>query len=90
MTRSAAGPVPSLRSGHVLVRAVASSVNAADVLVRSGGVRLLSGRSFPRGSGFDFVGDVVAAAELVGGRLVLTSYDGLLATLDPATGRSLG
>lgn len=34
--------------------------------------------------------DVVAAAELVGGRLVLTSYDGLLAALDPATGRSLG
>jgi hypothetical protein len=33
--------------------------------------------------------DVVAEAELVGGRLVLTSYGGLLQTLDPATGRSL-
>ncbi|MBA2254513.1 MAG: PQQ-binding-like beta-propeller repeat protein [Chloroflexi bacterium] len=33
--------------------------------------------------------DVVTAAELVGGRLVLTSYGGLLQTLDPATGRSL-
>ncbi|MDA8237073.1 MAG: PQQ-binding-like beta-propeller repeat protein [Chloroflexi bacterium] len=31
--------------------------------------------------------DVVAAAELVGGRLVLTSYGGLVAALDPATGR---
>ncbi|MEO5821803.1 MAG: hypothetical protein ABIT71_14975 [Vicinamibacteraceae bacterium] len=31
----------------------------------------------------------VALAELVGGRLVLTSYGGLLQTLDPATGRSL-
>jgi outer membrane protein assembly factor BamB len=31
--------------------------------------------------------DVVDAAELVGGRLVLRSYSGLLTTLDPATGR---
>lgn len=31
--------------------------------------------------------DVVAAAELVGGRLVLTSYDGQVTALDPATGR---
>jgi hypothetical protein len=33
--------------------------------------------------------DVVAEVELVGGRLVLTSYAGLLQTLDPATGRQL-
>ena len=32
--------------------------------------------------------DVVTAAELVGGRLVLTSFDGQLNALDPATGRS--
>jgi len=31
--------------------------------------------------------DVVTGAELVGGRLVLTSYAGQLSTLDPATGR---
>jgi outer membrane protein assembly factor BamB len=31
--------------------------------------------------------DVVDAAELVGGRLILRSYSGLLTTLDPATGR---
>jgi outer membrane protein assembly factor BamB len=31
--------------------------------------------------------DVVGAAELVGGRLVLTSYDGQVRALDPATGR---
>ena len=31
--------------------------------------------------------DVVTAAELVGGRLVLTGYDGQLNALDPATGR---
>ena len=32
--------------------------------------------------------DVVSAAELVGGRLVLTSYDGQVTALDPTTGRS--
>jgi outer membrane protein assembly factor BamB len=34
--------------------------------------------------------DVVTGAELVGGRLVLTSYSGQVAALDPATGRSSG
>lgn len=31
--------------------------------------------------------DVVTAAELIGGRLVLTSYSGLVNAIDPATGR---
>jgi outer membrane protein assembly factor BamB len=34
--------------------------------------------------------DVVTAAELVGGRLVLTSFGGELMALDPATGRPTG
>ena len=34
--------------------------------------------------------DVVTAAELVGGRLVLTSYGGLMSSLDPVTGRTVG
>jgi hypothetical protein len=34
--------------------------------------------------------DVVTAAELVGGRLVLTSYSGQVVALDPATGRPTG
>lgn len=34
--------------------------------------------------------DVVAGAELVGGRLVLTSFDGQIRALDPATGQSAG
>jgi outer membrane protein assembly factor BamB len=34
--------------------------------------------------------DVVAGAELVGGRLVLTSFDGQVRALDPATGESAG
>ena len=32
--------------------------------------------------------DVVTAADLIGGRLILTGYDGQLNALDPATGRS--
>jgi outer membrane protein assembly factor BamB len=32
--------------------------------------------------------DVVTAAELVGGRLVLTGFDGQLNALDPMTGRT--
>lgn len=32
--------------------------------------------------------DVVAGAELVAGRLVLTSFDGQVRSLDPATGRA--
>ena len=32
--------------------------------------------------------DVVTAAELVGGRLVLTGFDGQVRALDPSTGRS--
>lgn len=34
--------------------------------------------------------DVVTAAELVGGRLVLTGFDGQVNALDPATGRDAG
>lgn len=34
--------------------------------------------------------DVVTAAELVGGRLVLTGFDGQVTALDPATGRARG
>ena len=34
--------------------------------------------------------DVVTAAELVGGRLVLTGFDGQLNALDPSTGRAAG
>ena len=55
-------PVPRLRPGHVLVRVAASSVNGADIAVRAGKLKLVSGRSFPRGAGFDFAGEVAEAA----------------------------
>jgi hypothetical protein len=34
--------------------------------------------------------DVVSSAELVGGKLILTGFDGRLNSLDPATGRAAG
>src|SRR5690349_15986822 len=34
--------------------------------------------------------DVVVEAELVGGRLVLTSFDGQVRAIDPSTGRDIG
>jgi NADPH:quinone reductase-like Zn-dependent oxidoreductase len=55
-------PVPRLRPRHVLVRVAASSVNGADTAVRSGKLQLVTGRSFPRGAGFDFAGQVTEAA----------------------------
>lgn len=46
--------------GQALVRVLASSVNPLDTIVRSGQLRLLAGRRFPRRTGIDFVGEVVA------------------------------
>jgi NADPH:quinone reductase-like Zn-dependent oxidoreductase len=65
-------PVPRLRPGHVLVRVEASSVNGADIAVRAGKLKLVSGRSFPRGAGFDFAGTV---AEVTGDVAGLTAGD---------------
>ena len=51
--------IPRPGPGAVLVRVAATRVNAADVTFRSGKLRLISGRRFPRGTGFDFAGEVV-------------------------------
>lgn len=53
-------PVPTPRHDQVLVRVHASGVNPKDPLVRSGEFRLFTGRNFPRGTGDDFAGEVVA------------------------------
>ena len=65
----------SSRLPHVLVQAEIETF----ALEEDGAVRWRVGHS-----------DVAAEAELVGGRLVLTSYTGLVSALDPATGRALG
>jgi NADPH:quinone reductase-like Zn-dependent oxidoreductase len=50
--------VPAPGKGQVLVRVLAASVNAVDWHIRNGGLRLFSGRRFPRGMGGDFAGVV--------------------------------
>jgi outer membrane protein assembly factor BamB len=64
----------SSRLPHVVVQAEIETF----ALEEDGDVRWRVGHS-----------DVVAEAELVGGRLVLTSYAGRVLALDPATGRAL-
>ncbi len=43
------------------MRLEASSVTGHDVIIRSGGLKIISGRKFPLGTGLDFAGRVVAA-----------------------------
>jgi NADPH:quinone reductase-like Zn-dependent oxidoreductase len=52
-------PTPTPRPDEILVRVHASGLNPKDPMVRSGAMRLLTGRAFPRGTGYDFAGEVV-------------------------------
>src|SRR6202000_388234 len=52
--------LPTPGRGQVRVRVRAASANPADWKVRAGGLRLVSGRRFPRGLGHDFAGLVDA------------------------------
>ncbi|MFI5436341.1 NAD(P)-dependent alcohol dehydrogenase [Rhodococcus baikonurensis] len=51
-------PIPQPQPQEVLVKVYATSVNPHDVAVRSGRLRLLAGRTFPKGTGIDFVGEI--------------------------------
>ena len=50
---------PAPKAGEVLVRVEAASVNGHDTIVRAGGLKMMSGRTFPIGVGLDFTGVVV-------------------------------
>lgn len=52
-------PVPT--ANEVLVRITAASVNGYDVLLRSGALKMMAGRSFPKQTGLDFVGTIAEA-----------------------------
>lgn len=78
-------PVPEPRAGEVLVRVDATSVNPAEALVRSGGMRLLSGRRFPRGTGQDFAGEIVATGPGVNRSLLGLRVWGTALGLNSAT-----
>ncbi|MFE3499753.1 NAD(P)-dependent alcohol dehydrogenase [Kitasatospora sp. NPDC059160] len=51
-------PRPEPAPGEVLVKVRAFSVNGGELTVRSGRLRLLSGRTFPQRVGLDFTGEV--------------------------------
>jgi NADPH:quinone reductase-like Zn-dependent oxidoreductase len=51
---------PTPGAGEVLVEVGASSVNGHDSIIRSGGLKIMSGRTFPIGTGLDFAGVVAA------------------------------
>jgi NADPH:quinone reductase-like Zn-dependent oxidoreductase len=53
-------PVPEPGPGQVLVRVLASGLNPKDDVVRGGLFRRFSGRRFPKRTGFDLAGEVVA------------------------------
>lgn len=53
-------PTPVPADGEVLVAVEAASVNGHDTIVRSGGLKFVSGRRFPIGLGLDFAGTVTA------------------------------
>ena len=50
---------PEATPGQVLVRVEAATVNGHDLFTRSGALKLISGRTFPLGTGIDFAGEVV-------------------------------
>ncbi len=71
---------PAPAAGEVLVQVEASSVNGHDVLVRAGGLKMVSGRKFPLGTGLDFAGVVAAAGSGAGG---FAAGDRVWGTLHP-------
>lgn len=53
-------PAPSPRRGEVLVAVEAAAINPKDVIIRRGRFAAITGRRFPRRTGYDWAGRVVA------------------------------
>lgn len=51
---------PEPRASELLIRVEAASLNGYDVIVRSGALKMVTGRAFPKRTGLDFVGEVVS------------------------------
>ncbi len=56
---------PTPESDQVLVRVEASTVNPHDTIVRSGALKIVTGRRFPLGVGLDFAGTVAETGAAV-------------------------
>ena len=57
--REALIDAPTPGEGEILVRVQAASVNRYDVGARSGALKIVTGRKFPKRTGLDFAGEVV-------------------------------
>jgi NADPH:quinone reductase-like Zn-dependent oxidoreductase len=79
-------PVPSPGPNEVLIRMHGCSLNAADSGVRSGNLKLMSGRRFPKGTGADGAGEVAALGASVADRKVGDKVWGFLGGFPGATG----
>lgn len=66
--RHVARPEPG--PGEVLVRVRGSAVNPADTKIRSGALKLMSGRRFPKRTGVEFSGELAAVGSKVTGLTV--------------------
>ncbi|MFD8765591.1 NAD(P)-dependent alcohol dehydrogenase [Streptomyces mirabilis] len=78
---------PAPGAGEVLVRVEASSVNGHDVIVRSGEMKIVSGRRFPLGTGLDFAGVVTGSGIGVEG---LRVGDRVWGTVHPRQRHTIG
>lgn len=72
---------PKLGSSHALVRVISTSVNPVDDRVRDGAVRVATGWWFPKGTGLDFYGEVVAVGDSFGSPGVGSRVWGFLPSL---------
>ncbi|WP_259407910.1 NAD(P)-dependent alcohol dehydrogenase [Streptomyces akebiae] len=79
-------PRPSPGPGQVLVRVHASSVNPVETKIRSGAMRLMTGRRFPKRTGFDFAGEVVELGSKVSDVTVGEHVWGMLSDFSGRTG----
>ncbi|GBE64906.1 NADPH:quinone reductase [Mycobacterium sp. MFM001] len=52
-----------LRAHDVLVRVRAAAANPMDFVIRNGAMKMVTGRTFPRGMGYDFAGIVEAVGD---------------------------
>ncbi|GMV03944.1 MAG: dehydrogenase [Gemmatimonadota bacterium] len=71
-------PVPVPGPDEVLVRVHAAGLNPKDAMIRSGALGLQAGRTLPRGTGFDFAGEVAEAGSGVSDLPVGTAVWGFL------------
>ncbi len=60
-------PRPHPASGQLLIRVGATTVNGGELLFRSGRLRLISTRRFPKALGIDFAGEVAGIGSLSSG-----------------------